>query len=235
MRMNKYLFAAIAVTTFSCLNIASAQDRLLKELYVKAGLNSTRLTDSAGTTLVSGTPYQYDIGASDTIGYELAVGATALDFLRLEVSYAQDTYTSDVEMGPGGIPTFLAEVDVKSTYLMADVNLELAAFGVTPDWLRPYVGIGIGYAWHDFEDVQFDVPPTYGTKGDQNTELTWRFSIGVGLKLGENLMLDVAYSWIDAGTAESGTEFIGAAAVLSEPAELEMKAERLSAGLRFVF
>ena len=118
---------------------------------------------------------------------------------------------------------------------MVDFNWELSSLGITPDFLRPYIGLGIGYSWHDMDDIVFTTNPGDYTEGGENSELTWRISVGVGLKLSDSLILDVSYSWIDAGVAETGTYFQGAPTLLSDPIEVEMKSERLMASLRFVF
>ncbi len=232
MKRNCQLLLTVALLLAA--GIVAAQDRLLKEIYVKVGVNSTRTTESSDDTLIAGSSFEYDFEEADSTGYELGVGATVFNFLRTEVSYGQNSSSYDLGFGPSGYPVVPAETDIDSTLIMVDFNWELASLGITPEWLRPYVGFGIGYAWHDMEDIDISTS-TFDTEGGENSDLTWRFTIGVGLKLSANLVIDVSYSWIDAGVAESGTAFPGAPTPLSEPIEVEMTSERISAGLRFMF
>ncbi len=68
----------------------------------------------------------------------------------------------------------------------------------------PYVGAGIGFAYHKMGDVTITDPNSPAVQfGDEQLSFAWALMAGVGYQLSERMILDVGYRYIDMGLARS--------------------------------
>jgi opacity protein-like surface antigen len=68
--------------------------------------------------------------------------------------------------------------------------------------LVPYVGAGIGFAYHDTDDVLSDVRPGIQF-GEDKLSFAWALMAGFGYQLSDRAILDIGYRYIDLGSARS--------------------------------
>ncbi len=72
------------------------------------------------------------------------------------------------------------------------------------DALIPYVGVGVGLAYNDIENVTFTNSPITATiGGNEDLALAWSLMAGVGYKFSRNVTLDAGYRYMDLGNASS--------------------------------
>ena len=68
----------------------------------------------------------------------------------------------------------------------------------------PYVGAGMGWAYHRMGDVTSDMCNGCVQFGEDKLSFAWSLMAGVGYQLTERAILDVGYRYIDMGLARSG-------------------------------
>ncbi len=90
---------------------------------------------------------------------------------------------------------------IESYTLMLNGYKDLGNFG----GFTPYVGAGVGIAYHVVDDVYFTGNPNLTNRidGDRDIAFAWALMAGVGYQLSHNTVLDVGYRYIDMGDAES--------------------------------
>lgn len=66
----------------------------------------------------------------------------------------------------------------------------------------PYVGAGVGFAYHDMGDVRSDLTPGIQF-GDDKVSFAWSLMAGFGYQLTDRAILDIGYRYIDLGSARS--------------------------------
>lgn len=71
---------------------------------------------------------------------------------------------------------------------------------VTYNGFTPYLGAGVGFAAHRLSGINAPVGPNSG----MNLTLAWNIQAGIAYDISESLKLDVAYRFVDLGTARSG-------------------------------
>lgn len=64
----------------------------------------------------------------------------------------------------------------------------------------PYVGAGIGAAFHNISNV--DRP--FGASSGNSTSFAWNVQAGLAFNITDNIALDVGYRYVDLGNARSG-------------------------------
>jgi opacity protein-like surface antigen len=69
----------------------------------------------------------------------------------------------------------------------------------------PYVGAGIGAAYHQLGDVSFTGNPNLVNRirGDNDLAFAWSLMAGVGYQISDKAILDVGYRYIDLGRINS--------------------------------
>lgn len=92
--------------------------------------------------------------------------------------------------------------------------------------LVPYLGAGIGLAYHHMGDVTSDVVPGV-LPGDDKVSFAWALMAGFGYQLTDRAILDVGYRYIDLGSAQS------ASAGGSRLEVNDMRAHEVKIGLRY--
>jgi opacity protein-like surface antigen len=90
----------------------------------------------------------------------------------------------------------------------------------------PYVGAGIGFAYHHMGNVTSDVVPG-ALPGDDKVSFAWALMAGFGYQLTDRAILDVGYRYIDMGSAQS-SNFGGTRLEVDD-----MRAHEIKIGLRY--
>ena len=86
--------------------------------------------------------------------------------------------------------------------MMLNVYKDLGSFGP----LTPYVGAGIGAAYHMMKEIYFTDNPNLTNRIEGNNDLSfaWALMAGVGYQVSDRAILDFGYRYIDLGKATSG-------------------------------
>jgi|GEM_PF-5766252 len=113
---------------------------------------------------------------------------------------------------------------VSTVTLMGNLYYDFTRFrGITP-----YVGVGLGAAFHDVDEVTFHDANVNTLPGHRQTEFAWALMAGVSADVGSGVVFDLAYRYIDLGEISSAPPGIGHAFVIDD-----LSAHEVRAGLRF--
>jgi opacity protein-like surface antigen len=147
-----------------------------------------------------------------------------------------DTVTVGGVTTPAGAPVPPVvdplHTSLKSYTLMLNAYKDFGNFG----GFIPYVGAGIGAAYHQLDDVYFTGNPalTNRIKGDNDLAFAWSLMAGVGYQISDRAILDVGYRYIDLGTITSqrsdSAGFVNPAVKIDDLTSHEIKV-----GLRYHF
>ena len=182
---------------------------------------------------------QFDSETGFLVG--IGAGYQPCPYFRFDVTvnhapnYSLDgTYVND------GVPTnMIGKVDMATTTLMGTGYFELQPYFPRLGNLRPYVGIGAGWAWHTLDDFFIVEEGTTLTtlKGDTNSRFAWRVVAGTGFVLSDHIVLDLAYSYADLGKAKSKRDYIdmGNPGMLIDPLEFDVRTHNVTFGIRYHF
>ena len=106
--------------------------------------------------------------------------------------------TAEAASGAAGLNTNEPlSTSVKSYTLMFNTYYD---FGQIRGFV-PYLGAGIGAAYHVVDDVSF---AGGHTEGDETTSFAWALMAGLGYQVSDRAILDLGYRYIDLGNAKSG-------------------------------
>ncbi len=73
--------------------------------------------------------------------------------------------------------------------------------------LTPYVGVGVGVAWHDMDWVTSTDPTSPNPQfGDRDRDFAWALMAGMSYAVSQNVALDFGYRYIDMGSVDSKHE-----------------------------
>ncbi|MGD9670039.1 MAG: outer membrane protein [Hyphomicrobiaceae bacterium] len=90
---------------------------------------------------------------------------------------------------------------LKSYTLMLNAYYDIGKFGR----FVPYVGAGIGAAYHQLDDISFTGNPalTNSIHGNNDLSFAWAIMAGVGVQLSDRAILDIGYRYLDTGSITS--------------------------------
>lgn len=125
-------------------------------------------------------------------------------------------------------PTLTTEV--KTYTMMFNGYYDLGKIG----GMVPYVGAGIGWAYHKMGDVNSDMAGSVTQYGEDKLSFAWALMAGVGYQLTDRAILDVGYRYIDMGSARSSHGDVNMA--WNPRLEIDdMRAHEVKIGLRYHF
>ncbi len=142
----------------------------------------------------------------------------------------------------GGVPGYTQASSVKAdvtTYtqmfnLYKDFNVGMGSF-------TPYLGVGIGMAYHQMDNVYVSQSnATYGNfsyvvEGDQDLNFAWSLMAGFSVDLRENIKFDLGYRYMDMGSVNSNNGILAISNVpTADPyLDADMTAHEIKFGLRY--
>jgi len=100
----------------------------------------------------------------------------------------------------------------------------------------PYVGAGVGAAYHMVDEVYFTENPylTNRIEGDKTLSFAWSLMAGVAYQVSDRAILDFGYKYIDMGSAHSGR--VDNAGYLNPQVDIDdIAAHEFKIGLRYHF
>ncbi len=126
----------------------------------------------------------------DTGVIEGGIGCAFTDNIRADVT-AGYAFESKLRNSYG-------DLDADHSALTGFVNVyyDVADFG----GVTPYVGGGIGVAYHRLSDVEAPVDSSDGS----NVSFAWNLQAGVSFDVAHNVALDIGYRYVNLGRAKSG-------------------------------
>lgn len=102
--------------------------------------------------------------------------------------------------------------------------------------ITPYVGGGVGVAYHEVDQISFTENPNLLNKidGQNNIAFAWQAGAGIGYQISDRAIIDVGYRYLDLGKAQSGRAddagFVNPRVKFDDIAEHQIKV-----GLRYHF
>lgn len=154
------------------------------------------------------------------------------DFTGEPAIYQGSLVGTDTGLAPPPVTEDPMHTSLKTYTLMFNVYKDLGQFGR----FVPYVGAGIGMAYHQLDDIYFSDNPalTNRIRGNNDLAFAWSLMAGVGVQLTDRAILDVGYRYIDTGSISSqrsDTGFNVNPAVKFD----DLSAHELKVGLRYHF
>jgi opacity protein-like surface antigen len=134
----------------------------------------------------------------------------------------------------GGRPEVVdpLHTSVKSYTLMLNGYKDLGNYG----GFTPYLGAGVGVAYHIMDEVYFTDNPNLSNRieGNRDMAFAWSLMAGVGYQLSHSTVLDVGYRYIDMGSIDSGR--VDSAGFVNPKVQLDdIDAHEIKVGLRYHF
>lgn len=120
---------------------------------------------------------------------EVGAGCQVTDNMRIEVTGGYRMRASLTDTAN----TLKADLETYTGFLHAFWDI------TNYEGFTPYLGGGVGFAHHRFLNVNLPGTASAGS----NTSIAYDFTAGVAYDLSSNLMVDVAYRYVDLGVAKS--------------------------------
>ena len=180
---------------------------LLALVFVLAPVGSAKADNQSGpyVGLFAGYVIPDDLEAEDDAGsqdfsidntYNLGIKAGYIipqaPYLAVELEYNY-MFAADVDNQTIGDFNVTGD-DVTVSALMANLILRYPG-----DWIRPYVGFGIGWAWIDVKLTGTEVGTgTPGSLDESDNAWAWQALVGVNFAFGKNWSADLSYRYFAA-------------------------------------
>ena len=120
--------------------------------------------------------------------------------------------------------------DVRTYSLMVNAFYDFGNYS----GFMPYIGAGMGFAYHVLSDLYDDINTLVPQAGDEDLVFTWSLMAGVGFEVSEGFILDVGYRYIDMGGVSS--ERADSAYFVNPFLNLDdLTAHEIKAGFRYRF
>lgn len=87
----------------------------------------------------------------------------------------------------------------------------------------PYVGAGIGMAFHDLDNVTFTNGFVVRVPGNDQTNLAWSLMAGVATDIGRGMKLDVGYRYLNMGDVAASNAAAGYSVKINDVSEHQVK------------
>ncbi len=207
------------------------------------GVGFDEMSNFASTDASFVPGFQYDgagLGTQAIIGG--GVGYQFNNWFRADVTgeyrtpskfWAMESYAGGVGFGPGG-DAYTASV--RSAVVLANGYFDIGTwYGFTP-----FVGGGVGAAFHQFHALQ-DIgtgPGNFGAYGiapDRNlTQLAWALMAGVDYSILPNWKIELSYRYLDMGNISS-YPIACTAGCTNERQSFHLASNDVRVGLRYVF
>lgn len=139
-------------------------------------------------------------------------------------------YQGGLVGNPIATPAVLTQDSIRAslttTTLMANAYYDFGKFGR----FVPYLGVGLGAAYHELDNVSFAGGTTTQAGGNNELSFAWALMAGVGVQITDRAILDVGYRYIDTGSVSSDRSAAGSKLKLDDLTSHEIKV-----GLRYHF
>jgi opacity protein-like surface antigen len=228
MNAKSFLVAGAALLAVS--NVAVAQE---SGLYLRADAGYSWATDAGvnGDPTTSFFQSKVDkVGESSVFG--IGVGYKLNKQIRADVSYSKRGGFK-LNGDDSAAQRFTSDIDSEVVLLTGYYSFDLAS-------VKPYLGLGFGWANNKMGNLGVSVPGTVATgPGGKKNNLAWQVVGGVDIPLTSALVLDVAYHYVDLGKLATDSGIYTVNGVVTPPAvdggKGNLRANELTVGLRYNF
>jgi opacity protein-like surface antigen len=150
------------------------------------------------------------------------------------ITYVDVTPAAPIPVPPVDVPVVNdpMHTSVQSYTAMVNIYRDLGQYGR----ITPYVGAGIGAAYHTVDETYFTGNYNLVNKieGKEELSFAWSLMAGVGYQISDRAVIDIGYRYLDMGSAETGrvdsAGFVNPAVKIDDITEHEIKI-----GLRYAF
>lgn len=173
----------------------------LTTVYGRVGFHLAFQRDSAIRDSLGGIPSFITLNFADAWGGELGIGFRLMPVLRYELQIG-GTFNS-----VGRLSSTAIFMRVASAQIMNNLYLDTAPFFGNNLWgLNPYVFAGIGVSFNSNGELRNPPSMTPNAIGSDNTHASFAWNAGAGLQWQamRNMILDVAYRYLDGGQFQTG-------------------------------
>lgn len=248
--MKKLIALVVLGTSLSCSSMVMAEGRF-DGLYLKGGLGYVMGIDERTSEVsADGEDIQFDFDLDSAASLSFAVGFKVNSYLTTEVSL-QHNFSYDVSGGIlidgetypeySGDPDedIVGSGDVETTALMVTALIDFAGLAESNWAVRPYAGLGIGFARNSISDISVDyedngsVVGSIDLDGGSDSGFAWKIVAGATFPINKNLAFDASYQYSDYGSTETGTNW--GPVDLPESFKLDVKSHELMFALRYMF
>ena len=198
---------AVETNTTNIYDDVSPPEQLFDRTVLANNASDVKIEDTwlgeAGVGCGSGS---WGLRAEAVLGYrgdrkiDAEPGAGAGDFytVRNITNDFRTTTTTTDSFGNTGDPL---HTSLKTYTMMVNVYKDLGNYG----GITPYVGAGIGAAYHVLGDISFTQSANLSNriKGDSDLSFAWALMAGIGYQVSDRAILDFGYRYIDLGKAVS--------------------------------
>lgn len=241
---------AIVLAMVAVPGMAKAQATQGTGFYVRAdlGLAISSQADTRDDNCGSPNPYfgcgnslDSSSGASVAIGG--GVGYRVVPWFRTDFTLTyRPTFDIDGTITQNG-PSRGFKADVSSWNGMLNGYVDVAGFlpkgklGI----FHPYAGAGMGFAVNSVDDLKAGTPGnpalTENLPSGSTANFAWMLTAGTGIHVGNGILVDLGYKYIDLGsfTSSAGQACAGAACRNVDAVTGDLQAHELSVGVRFGF
>lgn len=190
--------------------------------YVILNAGTSTVSDPAVT--LGGATGRFDVGSG--LQWGGAFGRRLGDSLRgeLEISYRSNTLQG---ASVRGIDASQPDGDLAALFLMANLYYDFAPVPVGPARLRPYVGLGLGFA----QEVDTDLAVRGAEAEFSGSRLAWQLALGVNWDYGSRWIAGVGLRYTDAGRVDMS----GSGVVSGQTLDLRYRALTASVSLGYRF
>jgi opacity protein-like surface antigen len=229
----------LAVLLLSATSSPAAEADWSKGVYVRWDIGASMFLDNNGRIAAENEDaIKVEFGNDTSFLMGVGIGYQPCRYFRFDITARHAPKFSLNGDFKNGIADERGNVDLATTTLMGTGYFELQPYFPTLGKLRPYLGVGAGWAWHhldDFSVVEAGIEETR-VEGDRNSRFAWQVVAGTGYLLTENIVFDLAYSYADLGKAESDTRVSrGEPVTLSDPLEFDVRTHNVTIGIRYHF
>ena len=238
----KKVFVSIVISIVIS-SVAFAQD-VQDDFYVKIGIgNNTGIDDKAfykiNSAATSTNFFDFDFGESTA--YQIGVGYIVNDWFSAEFSLHHNS-GFDLE-GPrifnGHSTLYAGQVNLTTTSAILSGQIDMASI-LKKEWkIRPYLGLGVGYAKNKLRELSFHYKDSGQDTGlhmysNVENDFTWKAILGVTYPLNEHFIFDVSYMYADYGEAKSGSS-LNNGLTIAEPASFDVRAHEFLLSVKYFF
>ncbi len=187
-------------------------------------LNAGTSSVSTPAVTLGGATGQFDVGSG--IHWGGAVGRRFGDSLRgeLEISYRSNTVGS---ASVRGIDAVQPDGDLAALFLMANLYYDFAPIPVGPARVRPYVGLGLGFA----QEVDTDLLVQGAAAQFSGSRAAWQLALGVNWDYRSRWIVGAGLRYTDAGRVDMS----GSGAVAGQTLDLRYRALTASVSIGYRF
>jgi opacity protein-like surface antigen len=187
-------------------------------------LNAGTSTMSDPSVTLGSASGRLELGSGSSFGG--AVGRRFGDSLRgeLEISYRNNTVKG---ASVSGIDASQTDSDLAALFMMANVYYDFAPIQAGPARLRPYVGVGLGFA----QEADADLRAQGAAAQFSGSGAAWQLALGVNWNYGSRWIAGVGLRYTDAGRIDMS----GAGAVAGQTLDLRYRSVTASASIGYRF